>query len=41
MASVYVQDISEQTDKVINNVRNLIIPDKSSPGANAVTDAGK
>ena len=25
MASVYVQDVSEQTDRVINNVRNLII----------------
>jgi integrase len=25
MASVYVQDVSEQTDKVVNNVRKLII----------------
>jgi integrase len=41
MASVYVQDVSEQTDKVVNNVRNLIIQGGSSPEANAVTDAGK
>jgi integrase len=41
MASVYVQDVSEQTDRVVNNVRNLIIQDNSSPEANAVPDAGK
>jgi integrase len=29
MASVYVQDVSEQTDRVINNSRNLIIQDGS------------
>ena len=29
MASVYVQDVSEQTDRVVNNVRKLIIQDGS------------
>lgn len=29
MASTYVQDVSEQTDRVVNNVRNLIIRDDS------------
>lgn len=29
MASVYVQDVSEQTDRVINNTRKLIIQDNS------------
>ncbi|MFA6186333.1 MAG: tyrosine-type recombinase/integrase [Phycisphaerae bacterium] len=29
MASVYVQDVSEQTDRVINNTRKLIIQDGS------------
>jgi integrase len=29
MASVYVQDVSEQTDRVINNSRKLIIQDES------------
>jgi integrase len=29
MATVYVQDVSEQTDRVINNSRNLIIQDGS------------
>ena len=29
MATTYVQDISEQTDKVINNSRKLIIQDSS------------
>lgn len=29
MASVYVQDVSEQTDRVVNNVRKLIIQDSS------------
>ncbi|MFH1614590.1 MAG: site-specific integrase [Planctomycetota bacterium] len=29
MASVYVQDVSEQTDRVINNVRNLIMQGSS------------
>ena len=29
MASTYVQDISEQTDRVVNNVRKLIIQDGS------------
>lgn len=31
MASVYVQDVSEQTDRVINNTRKLIIQDGSLP----------
>lgn len=31
MASTYVQDVSEQTDRVVNNVRKLIIQDDSSP----------
>jgi integrase len=38
MASVYVQDVSEQTDRVVENVRKLIIPDDSSPSADAVVD---
>ncbi|MFC1652866.1 tyrosine-type recombinase/integrase [Planctomycetota bacterium] len=29
MASIYVQDVSEQTDRAINNARNLIIQDDS------------
>lgn len=29
MASVYVQDVSEQTDRVVNSMRKLIIPDGS------------
>lgn len=29
MASVYVQDVSEQTDRVVNNMRNLIIQGNS------------
>jgi integrase len=29
MASVYVQDVSEQTDRVVNNMRELIIPNGS------------
>ncbi len=29
MASVYVQDVSEQTDKVVKNMRRLIIPNGS------------
>jgi len=29
MASVYVQDVSEQTDRVVNNVRTLITQDGS------------
>ncbi len=35
MASVYVQDVSEQTDRVVNNVRNLIIQDGSLPSASS------
>lgn len=35
MASTYVQSISEQTDRAINNTRNLIIQDGSSPSADA------
>ncbi|MBM4028491.1 MAG: hypothetical protein FJ280_24315 [Planctomycetes bacterium] len=29
MASVYVQDVSEQTDRAVNNVRKLIVQDDS------------
>ena len=29
MATTYVQDVSEQTDRVINNTRKLIIQDGS------------
>ncbi|HBG26988.1 MAG: hypothetical protein A2Y10_15415 [Planctomycetes bacterium GWF2_41_51] len=29
MATTYVQDVSEQTDQVVNNMRKLIIPDAS------------
>lgn len=35
MASTYVQSISEQTDRAINNTRKLIIQDDSSPLADA------
>ncbi|MBW7992218.1 MAG: phage integrase family protein [Planctomycetes bacterium] len=35
MAMTYVQNISEQTDRAINNTRKLIIQDDSSPLANA------
>lgn len=35
MATTYVQDVSEQTDRAINNTRNLIIQDDSSPLADA------
>jgi integrase len=38
MASVYVQDVSEQTDRVINNIRKLIIPDGSLPSAEDSAD---
>jgi len=38
MASVYVQDVSEQTDRVINNTRKLIIPDDSLPSADSSID---
>jgi integrase len=31
MATVYVQDVSEQTDRVVNNVRKLIVQGDSSP----------
>jgi integrase len=41
MATTYVQDVSEQTDRVINNMRKLIIPDGSLPDINAATDAKK
>ena len=41
MASVYVQDVSEQTDRVVNNMRKLIIQDDSSPDINAATDVKK
>lgn len=37
MATTYVQDVSEQTDRAINNTRNLIIQDDSSPLANAAS----
>ena len=35
MATTYVQDVSEQTDRAINNTRKLIIQDGSSPLADA------
>jgi len=35
MATTYVQDVSEQTDRVVNNMRKLIIRDDSSPSADA------
>jgi len=35
MATTYVQDVSEQTDRAINNTRMLIIQDDSSPLADA------
>ena len=35
MATTYVQDVSEQTDRAINNTRKLIIQDDSSPLADA------
>jgi len=41
MASVYVQDVSEQTDRVVNNMRKFIIQDGSSPDINAATDVKK
>jgi len=37
MASTYVQDVSEQTDRVVNNMRKLIIQDGSSPSADTST----
>jgi integrase len=37
MATTYVQDVSEQTDRAINNTRKLIIQDDSSPSANAAS----
>ena len=40
MASVYVQDVSEQTDRVVGNVRKLIIQDGSLRAADAGVDAG-
>lgn len=38
MASVYVQDVSEQTDRVVDNVRKLIIQDDSLPSADDGVD---
>jgi len=35
MATTYVQDVSEQTDRAINNTRKLIIQGDSSPSADA------
>ena len=35
MATTYVQDVSEQTDRAINNTRNFIIQGDSSPLADA------
>jgi len=35
MATTYVQDVSEQTDRAVNNTRKLIIQDDSSPLADA------
>jgi integrase len=41
MATTYVQDVSEQTDRVVNNMRKLIIQDGSSPDINAAADVKK
>jgi len=38
MASTYVQNISEQTDRVVNNSRMLIIQDGSLPSDNVVSE---
>ena len=38
MATTYVQDVSEQTDRAINNTRKLIIQDDSSPLADASSE---
>jgi len=38
MASTYVQNISEQTDRVIHNSRKAIIQDDSSPSADAANE---
>lgn len=40
MASVYVQDVSEQTDRVVGNVRKLIIQDDFSLSADSEADVG-
>ena len=41
IATTYVQDISEQTDRAINNSRKLIIQDSSLPSANSSVGDGK
>jgi integrase len=41
MASTYVQDVSEQTDRVVNNVRKLIIQDDSLLLADALSGKNK
>jgi len=39
MATTYVQDVSEQTDRVVNNMRKLIIQDDSLPSADVSNEA--
>jgi integrase len=41
MATTYVQDVSEQTDRAINNARNFIIPDDSSPSADVPSETNE
>ncbi|HBG29000.1 MAG: hypothetical protein A2Y10_14745 [Planctomycetes bacterium GWF2_41_51] len=41
MATTYVQDVSEQTDRVVNNMRKFIIPDGSLPSADSADGDGK
>jgi len=36
MATTYVQDVSEQTDRAINNTRKFIVQDDSSPSADVL-----
>jgi len=36
MATIYVQDVSEQTDRAINNTRKFIVQDDSSPSADVL-----
>jgi len=41
MATTYVQDVSEQTDRAITNTRNFIIQDGSSPSADAASETNE
>ena len=38
MATTYVQDVSEQTDRAINNTRKFIIQGNSSPSEDASSE---